>query len=264
MVFYFSGTGNSAYVATTLANMMGLELSFIPDCEVELLREARERVVFVFPVYSWGVPPMIEDFVKKFPDSFLHSLRINNLSIDCVMVCGDETAMAPEMFIKTLKRANLEVNSIWSVIMPNNYVLLPGFDVDSPDLEKNKLESCQGRILEITIGLTNNRKGIDVVRGSMPKLKTFLVYPLFKRWGIFPKKWHYLPQCIQCGKCARICPLCNVRMEDDYPRWGKRCCSCLACYHICPVHAVAYGNLTKNKGQYFFPIRKILSKRCHN
>ena len=35
--------------------------------------------------------------------------------------------------------------------------------------------------------------------------------------------------------------------------WGMDCTSCLACYHVCPQHAVQYGKRTKDKGQYFNP-----------
>lgn len=263
MVFYFSGTGNSEYIAKTLANFLSLQLAFIPEVETSDLTTASENVLFVFPIYSWGIPPLIEKFINEVPESFRESVAVGNYSVDCVMVCGDEVALAPEMFLKVCRKRSISVNSIWSVIMPNNYVLLPGFNVDSKELEQKKLENCKGRILEIAQGIVNGTKRIDVVRGSMPWLKTKLVYPLFKKWGIFPQKWHYLDNCISCGKCASICPLCNVKMQDKHPQWGRRCCSCLACYHICPVHAVAYGTVTKNKGQYFFPLRKILSRRCH-
>lgn len=263
MVFYFSGTGNSEFVAQTLANFLSMDLCFIPEVDPMSLTIPLEDILFVFPVYSWGIPPLIEKFIKDINLSYWDRVDSNGFSVNCVMVCGDEVALAPEMFRKVCKKCGFSVASIWSVIMPNNYVLLPGFNVDPKDLEQKKLEDCKGRILEIAQSINAGTKRIDVVRGSMPWIKTKLVYPLFKKWGIFPQKWHYLNNCISCGKCASICPLCNVKMQDKHPQWGRRCCSCLACYHICPVHAVAYGTVTLKKGQYFFPLRKILSRRCH-
>ena len=263
MVFYFSGTGNSEFVATTIANFLGLKKFFIPEFDIKNIEEPTNHLIFVFPVYSWGIPPLVEKFIFDLPEYFWENIKIKNINLACIMVCGDEVALAPEMFMKTLGKVNIEVNSIWSVIMPNNYVLLPGFDVDSKDVENKKLEECKGRILEIAGNISNSSKRIDVVRGSMPWLKTKLVYPLFKKWGIFPKKWHYTPSCISCGKCAAACPMCNVEMQNGHPQWGSRCCSCLACYHICPVHAVEYSTFTSKKGQYFFPLKKISSRRCH-
>lgn len=264
MVFYFSGTGNSEYVATTIANFLGMNKYFIPEIKIDDLESPEDRVVFVFPVYAWGVPPIIEQFIMSLPSNFIERINERGINVDCVMVCGDEVAKAPEMFEKILLKINVKVNSIWSVIMPNNYVLLPGFDIDSKVIEKSKLDLCQGRILEITEGIKRGGKRIDVVRGSMPRIKTGLIYPLFKKYGIYPKKWHYLTSCIGCGKCSAVCPLCNIKMNDGHPLWGSRCCSCLGCYHICPVHAVEYGKITSKKGQYFFPLKKISSRNCHN
>lgn len=263
MVFYFSGTGNSTFVATTLSNFLGLKLRFIPDLDPKGMEMPDERILLVFPVYSWGVPPLVSKFISELKLEFWDHVKELGLLVDCVMTCGDEVALAPEMISKDLNKVGITPNSIWSVIMPNNYVLLPGFDVDPKKIEKIKLSNCEGRILEIAQNLSRGDKRIDVVRGSMPWIKTKLVFPLFKHWGIFPRNWHYTSSCISCGKCAKICPLLNITMEKEHPKWGLNCCSCLGCYHVCPVHAVEYGKKTKKKGQYIFPIKKISSRNYH-
>lgn len=255
MVYYFSGTGNSTFVATTLANFLSMKLLFIPEVDVANQPLPEERILLVFPVYSWGVPPLVSKFIEGLGISFWERIKDLGLSVDCVMTCGDEVALAPEMITKDLMKVGVTLNSIWSVIMPNNYVLLPGFDVDSKELEQNKLKRCERRILEIAQALSRGDRRIDVTRGSLPWLKTKLIFPLFKKWGIFPKKWHFTLSCISCARCARICPMLNVTMQEQHPVWGSRCCSCLACYHVCPVHAVEYGNETRKKGQYLFPLK---------
>lgn len=260
MVYYFSGTGNSAFVATTLANFLSMKQGFIPDLDPASLPLPEDNLLFVFPVYSWGVPPLVAQFISGLSQEFVDYVNANGFLIDCVMTCGDETGLAPEMLLTHFRKAGLTVNSIRSVIMPNNYVLLPGFNVDPKELEEKKLAACEGRILEIAQALNRGERGIDVTKGSMAWIKTRLIFPLFMRWGMFPSKWRYTESCISCGKCARICPMLNVTMKDSHPAWGKRCCSCLGCYHICPVHAVAYGRETKKKGQYIIPVSAIQKK----
>lgn len=257
MIYYFSGTGNSTFVATTIANFLSMDKAFIPSTDVADLEMPEDKLIFVFPVYSWGIPPLISKFIYEIRPEYWQRLKDLGLTVECVMTCGDEVALAPEMITKVLKKAGVNLNSIWSVIMPNNYVLLPGFDVDSKDVEQAKLRACQKRIIEIAQGISRGDKRVDVVRGKMPWIKTKIVYPLFKKWGIFPKKWHYQSTCIGCGKCEKICPMLNVQMIDRHPKWGSVCCSCLGCYHVCPVHAVEYGNETKKKGQYLFPLRPL-------
>lgn len=261
MVYYFSGTGNSTFVAKTLANFLSEKLVFIPEIEPGKMEVHEGRFLLVFPVYSWGVPPLVGKFIEEISSEYWNRLKEKGLSVDCVMTCGDEVALAPEMITKDFKKRGVVLNSIWSVIMPNNYVLLPGFDVDSKELEQNKLKESESRILEIAQSLSRFERRIDVNVGSIPWLKTKLVFPLFKKWGIFPKKWHYTDACISCGRCAGICPMLNVTMIDSHPKWGSRCCSCLGCYHVCPTHAVEYGKETKKKGQYLFPLPKIALRK---
>lgn len=253
MVYYFSGTGNSRFVAESLSQLLYEECRKITEINPSDELPRGESIGFVFPVYSWGVAPVMTDFVDRLPSSFWEEVKRWQMDVWCVMTCGDEVALATEMFAKTLSRHGVELQSIWSVIMPNNYVLLPGFDVDPKDVERRKLTDAPGRIREIAKGISQHARSVDVVRGSLAWLKTKLVYPLFCKWGIFPKKWHSTSACVGCAICAKACPLGNIRMENRTPHWGDNCCSCLACYHSCPRHAVAYGKITFSKGQYFNP-----------
>ena len=102
-----------------------------------------------------------------------------------ICTCGDEVAKSPEMFIKAFSKKGIRVNSIFSVIMPNNYVLLPGFSVDPKDVEQSKLENAPQRIEFIASQIEKKIDIIDVTRGSMQLLKSKLIYPLFKKWGVF-------------------------------------------------------------------------------
>lgn len=252
MIFFFSGTGNSRHVAKRLAEILDEKCEFIPEINTEKQIFADENIGFVFPVYSWGLPPIVKEFIRKLPFSFWESIRVGQRQVWCVLTCGDETGLAPEMFRDLMKELNVEVSSIWSVIMPNDYVLLPGFDVDTRELEKKKLTEAEPRIQEIAAGIFENRKTTDVVIGSFPYLKSKIIYPLFIKYGINPRKWRYTSNCIGCGKCEKACPVKNIEMIERHPKWGNNCCSCLGCFHICPCHAVEYGKATLKKGQYYY------------
>lgn len=253
MIFYFSGTGNSRYVAGKLSEKLEERLKFIPDCLRDMPEFEGESLGLVFPVYSWGFPEMIEKFVKRLPEEFIQTVNAAGKSVWAVLTCGDETGMAPEMTQKLLKRHGLEASGMWSIIMPNNYVLLPGFDVDNKSVESSKLEKAPARIDKIASDILSGNMIFDLFHGPWPRLKSYTVYPLFRNWGIFPKKWHSDSKCISCGVCASKCPMKNIAMADGKPHWGINCVSCLACYHYCPVKSVGYGKMTNKKGQYHFP-----------
>lgn len=255
MILYFTGTGNSGFVAKELGEKLNEKVIKITDIAPSDVEFEGESLGFVFPVYSWGVPPLMLSYIKSLSERFFQA--VVNRPIWMVCVCGDETALAPEMLKKALAERGLSLAGGWSVIMPNNYVILPGFNVDCKEVEKEKLTKAPAQITKIAEKILKGEWEESYVRGSMPRLKTGLVYPLFKRWGIFPSKWYATDDCISCGKCAKVCPMDNVEMKGGKPKWGMNCVSCLGCYHICPKHAVQYGSATKNKGQYFWGIKGL-------
>ena len=65
-VYYFTGTGNSLAVARDIAKSLEGELISIPSViQQELVRTDAEVIGVVFPVYIWGMPLIVERFIKK-------------------------------------------------------------------------------------------------------------------------------------------------------------------------------------------------------
>lgn len=256
MIFYFSGTGNTRYVAKKLSSILREEVQFIPSTEICNLQPHGKNIGIMFPVYSWGVPPIVLDFIGNLSSEFIKGALEANIKFWAVCTCGDETGNAISMLKKKFRSRGVEIAGVWSVIMPNNYVLLPGFDVDSKEIEIEKIDRSEDRIIKIAKDIFVGHWHDDFTEGSLPKSKTALVYPLFKRWGIFPNRWKTDENCVSCGKCASVCPVNNIEMLNGKPQWHDCCVSCLACYHYCPVKAVNYGKITQRKGQYHFPAKE--------
>lgn len=254
MIFCYSGTGNSAYVARELARIIGEDSkpasipALIKRDSLDIYRS--DRIGFVFPIYSWGIPPVVTQFIKRLPADLFE-----NKYVWAVCTCGDEAGRAMCRFNNDIKEiCGRTPDLAMSIIMPNNYVLLPGFNVDTPSVKQSKLSNAPQRIEEIGNLIERKATGVyDVHEGSMATLRTALVYPLFKQWGINSRKWHADSKCVGCGKCVEICPNGNITYEEGSPVWGKECLSCCGCFHVCPVQAINYGSRTKGKGQYLFP-----------
>lgn len=249
MIFYFSGVGNSRWVAQQIAEALNEELAFIPDVVAEgksyCLQEG-EGLGFVFPTYGWGVPTFVEHFIEQ--------LQIKNVSyLWMVTTCGDDTGMTYEIFCKDVQRRGWNCAAAWAVQMPESYICLPGFDVDSPQKEKRKYEQTQPRLQTIIISLKERQTGIhDTIPGPFKWAKSHIIRPFFNRFLITPKPFKSTDACIGCGKCAQVCPYHNIHMKDNQPKWGRDCVLCLRCYHSCPEHALHWGNMTKKKGQYLY------------
>lgn len=257
MIAYFSGTGNTEYVARSIANLIGNDTVEIAKTDPKSLYFSGSFFCLCFPIHSWGVPGIVLSFIDSLSDEFVNRLNGEHIPVIAVCTCGDDTGLAPEMLANALAKKGIELKGCWSVQMPNTYVLLPGFDVDSVKTERWKLAKAPGRIHKIVEDIKRKDWKVDVTRGSLPWLKTKVVYPMTRLWRCNPKKFTVSQECIGCGRCVAACPTGNIRMRTGHPSWGMNCTSCLACYHSCPTRALGYNNRTEGKGQYYCPLHPI-------
>lgn len=65
MILYFSGTGNSLYVAKKLAELTGD--TAVPISAIhERCQRIQDRIIgFVFPVYFGDLPEPVQDFIRQ-------------------------------------------------------------------------------------------------------------------------------------------------------------------------------------------------------
>lgn len=252
MLFYFSGVGNSAWLARTLSEKLQEECLAIPD---EMKGEGRyvlkesEAVGFVFPVYSWAPPQIVLDFVQKLSFSQTPSF------VYMACTCGDDTGKTADIFRKAVAAKGWNLHASYSVIMPNTYVALPAFDVDPEEVVQRKLRDAASAVGPLAQRILSREEGDYCHEGILPSLKSYAIHPLFKRFLTSPKFFRATDACISCKKCEQTCPVHNITVQES-PVWGDTCTLCMACYHICPVHAIHYGAFTRYKGQYRPGFRK--------
>lgn len=252
MILCFSGNGNSAMVARLLSSHLGDGVTMLRSdilknpAGVRFSRE-KKRIVWVLPVHSWGIPVAVRRFIKALGQETFDEKVVHHL----VLTCGDDCGKAHRMWRQLIEAHGWVTKGCHSVRMPNTYTLLPGFDVDSPELARTKLDAAPARVAEVATGIGEGRDTDDVIEGSLPRLKTSVVYPLFERYDIHPSKFRVSERCVSCSLCAQTCPLDNISIVDGRPRWGNDCTQCMGCYNVCPQRAVDYGKRSRGKGQYY-------------
>lgn len=261
MIFYFSGTGNTRWVATEIAKALDEPLLYIPD----LIREGRyefslkegERLGFCFPTHGWQPPRIVREFMGR--------LHLNSMPTYCwaLTTCGDNMGEAMTILNKDLAANTalcteddkpLQAETLFSVIMPESYVCLPFMKTDPEDKERWKIGNAERQLRHIISILKDRKRGIEELeKGATPRLYSYVIGGYFNKRMITDKKFTVdADVCIRCGKCQKICPVDNIKGTPPVWLHNGRCTCCLACYHYCPVHAVNYGRITRKRDQYYF------------
>lgn len=251
MIYYFSATGNSRWAALTLSSLLGDTAIHITQA-LPLPDRPEGSLGLVFPTYGWDVPPIMKTFIQ--------ALRAKSgwNYIYFLTTCGDDTGCLTQRLAQCLRPLTLDAG--WALIMPESYVALPGFDVDTPEKQQAKIEAAHEKIQTIAALIRNHaRLTFDTHPGPLPRTKTYLLGSLFRAFCFSPRGFHVDAQrCIGCRACQTHCPTGTIEMLAGRPHWNpdKPCTMCLACYHHCPHHAINYRSFTRRKGQYLYPSKQ--------
>lgn len=252
MIYYFSGTGNSYAAAKKLATGLGESLMDIAQATrngnfVHTL-QAGERLGFVFPVYAWAPPKIVTDFVKK-----LELYYSGDPYIFAVCTCGSSIGKTMDIFEAALEENGLVLDSGFSVIMPDNCIIL--FDAEKEESCSKKLAQAEKTLEHILRAIKLNWSDFfRTKRGKFSNILSGAVNPVFCKF-MKTKPFYVTKDCIGCGRCERICTSGCISMTAGKPVWTEDHCSlCLACINRCPAKAIQYGKKTIHRRRYIHPI----------
>ena len=252
MIFYFTGTGNSYHAAMSIGEELGHEIIDISNAAAKkdftYKLAVNEAVGFVFPVYYYGMPTIVEDFIK-------------NLSIDAetvsysfaVLTCGDSIGAADQQLRKLLNDKKVDLTAVFSLAMVDNFIF--GYDLKNESEQSLALSKADKRLKTI-IKSIQVRGTSDKPSTVFDRLLTGIAYPFYRR-GRKTKKFYADDKCISCDLCQDICPSAAIKMTDGKPEWIKdQCIHCCACINRCPVQAIQYGTSTRSRRRYIHPVLK--------
>lgn len=244
MVLYFSGTGNSRFVARKISLALGDELvnlgekikqnDFSPLCD-------EKRFVFVVPTYAWRIPHIVENFLKK-------ATFDGAKKVWFVMTCGGEIGNAEKHLLSLCQEKGFEYMGVYPVVMPENYVAM--FSVPSESESKKIIENAEPKIQDAAFLIGENKKFPQPRNNLYDRFMSGLVNQIFYSLFVKADAFTANEKCIGCKKCEMLCPLNNIKIQNGRPVWGKDCTHCMACICLCPAEAIEYGKKSKGKRRY--------------
>lgn len=222
-IFYFTGTGNSLYVAKEI----GGELYSIPKMLLEGKRDFEDEAIgFVFPCYGFGLPRSVLDFMAK--------AKFQADYYFAVMTYGNIAAGGLNHIEQVGAKAGIKFNYTNEILMIDNY--LPLFDIQD-QLKKENEKDIEGSLRNI-VGDIQARKNLLTRKGLASKTISKIVHLSYKYMvDKGDKKFIIQDNCNGCKVCEKVCPKHNILVENK-PQFLHKCDSCYACIHHCPQNAI--------------------------
>jgi ferredoxin len=246
-IFYFTGTGNSLAAAEEIATRTDIE-QLIPIAG-EMKKESSvcgtEVAGFVFPLYFWGMPELVERFLNKVDLSACNY-------IFAVVTRGGSRGKVFDDLKKILSQKGKKLNAGFYLTMPGNYI--PMYGVGTEEKVNDKLKKASGKLQDIS-RIINEKKDQEITEGVFLKAMASIIH---SRWKQKVARKDILfslnkERCISCGLCSQVCPVDNIKMINGRPIWQHHCQECMACIHACPVEAIQMGSKTADRPRYHHP-----------
>jgi ferredoxin/flavodoxin len=230
-IFYYTGTGNSLWVAQTLAKELGdTELIPISVGVKGNIDPGLDTAGLIFPVHMWGVPSPVAKFTDELKALqpgyvFAAAVHAGQVSNTLVQLKG------------LMKKKGLTLSSGFEIEMPTNYT--PWGGPGPKEEQQRRFDVAKAKIAQIAV-CVNNKDKRAMEKGPLWQRIVFTsIYKL--TLAMIPKmdsSFHADKKCNKCGICAKVCPVQNITLAEGKPVWHHKCEQCFACLQWCPQEAI--------------------------
>lgn len=231
MVFYFTATGNSLYIAKQLEEKPISIPQIIKNSDLTF--EA-SKIGIVCPVYGHEMPKMVKEFIKNatFKTDYFY----------IILTYGMLHGGAAELAKKYVNSVSKNVDYIKTIVMVDNF--LPNFDMEEQcNIDKKIPENLA--VIKADIAAKKHQieksglKNRMIHKGyvAMVKNQDATIWARFK----------VDDSCVLCGTCKSVCPVNAIKLTDKKAEHTMNDCqACYACVHACPVKAIKFTVPEKN------------------
>src|SRR5471030_832167 len=241
-VFYFTGTGNSLYVAKRI----GGDIYSIPQMIKEGKYEFKDDAIgFVYPCYGFGMAKIIADFIKK------SKFKANYFF--AIMTYGAVPLSGLKQIELASRETGIQFNYTNEILMIDNY--LPGFKMED-QLEKEKSKNIEQKLNEIVEEISKRENKLvskGIISNTLSKCAHMYADKMSNNYG--NKNFIVNDNCTSCKVCEKVCPANNIIVSKK-PEFMHKCETCFACIHHCPQNSI-HLKAEKGKSRFINPNVKL-------
>lgn len=228
LVFYFTATGNSLFIAKSLSDS---PISIPQELKKDKLSYEADEIGFVFPDYAAAAPLIVREFLQKAKFKAPYMFTVITFGNAAVNVC--------QYWDKFTKEHGVTFNYIKSILMVDNY--LPVFDMNQQIAIDKHTDENLAKIIEdlnaqksfvetAEMGFFNE----EMLKGMQDQHFSMTADRLLEL-----KK----DRCVECMTCEKVCPHKNFHLGSDGLEFSGKCEYCLACVHACPQKALTLKSM---------------------
>ena len=232
---YFSGTGNSRYALETFLGQYDESAKVFAIEDESLVGHIKnnEEIVFSYSVQFSNIPKMLKDFV----DRYRHLWPGKKIFVIATM--GLFSGDGAGILARRLRKYGAQITGGLHLKMPDS---IADEKALKRPIEKNVelVKAAEKKISNAVREMKNGRPSQEGIG--------FLYHfaGLFgQRLYFYNKTKRYTDKvkidtrkCVACGKCAALCPMKNLNIEDNVAKAGNGCTMCYRCINICPKQAI--------------------------
>ncbi len=243
VTIYFSGTGNSQFIAKKFSSLLKCDCHSIEDnVDFEKIIKENDTIALCYPIHFSKAPIYFNDFAKRYKEYF----RGKNLIIFCTQQFYSGYGAKSITFILE------DVNVIYAehFNMHNNVTTLPTYYKLTKINNEKCLKRCSKKLEKIVRDIDN---GVIKLKG-------------FGKFGEYLGNKQHIDEttlrdkqknavkvnnnCILCNKCVKQCPTNNLEKWGGEITHKNKCTFCFRCVNICPKQAITVSIHGKVKEQY--------------
>ena len=247
---YFSGTGNTRYCVEQFVSLVEKDAKCFSIEDKNTITELpkHDMIVFGFPVYYSNLPKITKAFIEGNKNSFagkkifiiatkaLHNAYGMGYARDMFKDCGADVIGSLQFKMPE------NIRDLWITM------LYTGKKLDGNMVRKAEINIAQAAAMF--------KNGAYTKSGLTPL--NYIIGMILKRIPFYPKTDKFIKapkvntgKCSGCGKCAKICPMNNIKIVANGVVSGYKCTVCYRCCNSCPTQALTVLG-KRVYGQYSF------------